>query len=212
MRYTLILLFSVFSLSASAQWWHINFNKKHQPLPLLKPIRDNSLNRLIASTNNNKATDIIVQPVDLGQSQLSLEVQEASLIKIAKHNMRFRVYHEASYNFSDLAQVYIQMRRLSEAKWYFLQSNQISREENDDKHTISNLVGLASVKVDIGDIASARADINEALDLARTKGFLITVAQIQTKIHAMDQNLTGAVIPRAELKYAESTGSEKKAL
>jgi hypothetical protein len=215
MRYTLIILFSVLSLSASAQWWHFgaDFKKKHEPSPMLKPVRDNSLTRLIAATNNKKkSTDIIVQPVDLGQSQLSLEVEEASIIKTAKHNMRFRVYHEASYNFSDLAQVYIQLHRLSEAKWYFLQSNQISREENDDKHTISNLVGLAGVKVDIGDIASARADINEALDLARTKGFLITVAQIQSKIQAMDQSLTGAIIPRAELKYAETTGNEKKAL
>ncbi len=212
MRYALIILFSVFSLSASAQWWHINFNKKREPLPMLKPVKDNSLSRLITSTNNKKSIDIIVHTVDLGQSQLSLEAQEASIIKTAKHNMRFRVYHEASYNFSDLAQVYIQLHRLSEAKWYFLQSNQISREENDDKHTISNLVALAGVKVDIGDIASARADINEALDLARTKGFLITMAQIQTKIQAMDQSLTYSITPLAELKYAESTGSEKKAL
>jgi len=212
MRYRLILFLCLISFSASAQWWHINVGgtKKHVALPLLNPLKDNSLARLTASIKNKKANDAIVQPVDLGPSQFSLEAAEASTIKMAKHNMRFRIYHEASYNFSDLAQLYIQLHRLSEAKWYFLQSNQISREENDDKHTISNLVNLAMVKVDIGDMLSARADLFEARDLARTRGFQISVAEIENKIQAMELNVTTA--PRAELKYAESTGNEKKAL
>ena len=210
MRYWLIALFSIISFSASAQWFHIDFKKKHEALPLLKQVNDNSFSRLAASVNNIKLSQPSIQSIDLGPSRFSLEVAEAATLKIAKHNMRFRVYHEASYNFSDLANLYIQLHRLSEAKWYFLQSNQISREENDDKHTISNLVSLAMVKVDIGDIESARADLFEARTMARAKGFQISVAEIEGKLQAIDQN--PSTVTRAELKYAENTGNEKKAL
>ena len=52
----------------------------------------------------------------------------------AQHNMSEGIFTDASYNFSDLARIYILQNRLSEAKWYLLQSNNISRRQRDDKH------------------------------------------------------------------------------
>src|SRR5207302_5830964 len=100
-----------------------------------------------------------VHPCEPGETEFDLVAREHMIIKLAKHNMSWRIYHDASYNFSDLAQVYIKLHRLSEAKWYLLQSNKLSLEENDNKHTITNLVNLALVKNDIGDQVSARADL-----------------------------------------------------
>jgi hypothetical protein len=210
MRFGLLLFFCTIGLSASAQWWHIKLNlnlnlKKHDVLSVLPSLKDNSISHLSLNSKPGKFT---VQPLRLSQSEYSLEVAEVSVMKQAKHNMRFRIYNEASYNFSDLAQLYIQLNRLSEAKWYFLQSNQISREQNDDKHTILNLVSLAEIKVVLGDKASARADLLEARDFARARGMQISVVEIDEKILFLEQNRTIAAKP--EVKYAETMDTAKK--
>ena len=208
MRLRLVILFCAISFSASAQFWQkIGFKKKHDILPELQLSKNNSISHI---PNTLSLNGLQVQPIVLEQCEFSLEVAEVTIMEMAKHNMRFRVYNEASYNFSDLAQVYIKLHRLSEAKWYLLQSNNISRQENDDKHTISNLINLAAVKVDIGDIPSAKADLLEARDMARAKAMQPETAEIEKKILLLAQIATTTVKP--DVKYAESAGSEKKAL
>jgi hypothetical protein len=96
------------------------------------------------------------------------------------------------------------MRRLSEAKWYLLQSNKISIEENDDKHTITNLVSLALVKNDIGDSAAARADLVEACNLANARGMKEKAAEINRQIQMLDQNKLAS-----SFKYAEAADAKK---
>jgi hypothetical protein len=207
MRFSLIIFFCIISFSASAQWWRISLHKKHEILTYIKPVKDNSIRRIIVAFNLNKAE---VHPVDLGQSQYSNEVGAASVMKLAKHNMSWRLYNEASYNFSDLAQFYIKLNRFSEAKWYLLQSINISRRENDDKHTIANLISLALIKADIGDAASARADMLEARDMAHVRGMQTEVTEIEKKMLLLGQNAT--TVAKPDMKYAETAGSEKKAL
>ena len=208
MRFRLIIFFCVLSFSASAQFWNkISFKKKHIILPELQPVKGHHF----TSTNTTlKLNSTEVQPVILEAGEYTLEATSKMVMEMAKHNMRFRVYNDASYNFSELAALYVKLRRLSEAKWYYLQSNNISRQENDDKHTISNLVSLAAIKVDIGDIPSAKADLVEARDLARMHGMQTETADIEKKMLLLAQNITPTLKP--EVKYAESTGSEKKAL
>jgi hypothetical protein len=207
MRLRLIILFSVISFSASAQWLKINisFRKKHLILPSLHAARCHSVNNIAFAPA--VITPVDVQPYDLGQTEVDLEAQEAVIMKLAKHNMSWRIYHDASYNFSDLAQVYIKLHRLSEAKWYLLQSNKLSLEENDDKHTITNLVNLALVKNDEGDPASARADLVEAFDLANARGMKEKAAKISQQIQLLDQNKLASSI-----KYAEAADVAQKDL
>lgn len=208
MRFRLIIFFCVLSFSASAQFWNkISFKKKHIILPELQPAKGQHF----ANTNTTlKLNSMAVQPLVLETCEFTLEATSKMVMEMAKHNMRFRVYNDASYNFSDLAALYVKLRRLSEAKWYYLQSNNISRQENDDKHTISNLVSLAAIKVDIGDIPSAKADLLEARDLARIHGMQTETADIEKKMLLLAQNFAPSFKP--DIKYAESTGSEKKAL
>lgn len=161
---------------------------------------------------NKAAVKATINPVDvetytLNESLYTLEAREAVILKTVKHNMSWRIYGLASYNFSDLAQVYIQMHRLSEAKWYLLQSNNLSRQQNDDKHTIANLMDLAMVKTDIGDPVSARADLVEAHDLANVRGMKEKAEEIDKKIQLIDQNKSAS-----SAKYAEASAASKKDL
>lgn len=206
MRYRLIIFFCAISFSASAQWWHIHIGfRKHPVLAQIKLSQPNSVSKIkIAATPDNFS----VQPIVYAESTFVLEAEEAVLMKTVKHNMSWRIYNVASYNFSDLAYVYMKLHRFSEAKWYLLQSNTISREENDDKHTIDNLVSLAEVKTDIGDTASARADLVEARGLARARGMQQQTAEIEKKISLLDQYK--ASVQKPEPKYAETAENGKK--
>jgi hypothetical protein len=206
MRNRLIILFSIISLSATAQL-HVNLDflkKKHPVLPLLGAAKGHHFNR---SSVTCKINPVDVHFYTLDQTEFSLMAREKVILKTVKHNMSWRIYNEASYNFSDLADVYIKMHRLSEAKWYLLQSNSISREEKDDKHTIANLISLALVKADIGDAVSARADLVEAHDLASVRGMKEKAEEIDKKILLLDQNK-----PALPAKYAEATETAKKDL
>ncbi|MEO6850290.1 MAG: hypothetical protein ABI203_09460 [Mucilaginibacter sp.] len=206
MRFRLLILCCFISFSASAQWWHVNLGKKkHEVLPLITSLKDHSVSRLKLDAKPGAFT---VQPVTLDQSKYSLEANEINVMKEAKHNMRFRVYKDASYNFNDLATIYLKLHRLSEAKWYYLQSNYLSRQQNDNKLTILNLVGLASTKVSLCDNTSARADLVEARDLAKNNKLLISLVQIMDKIQLLDQ--TGTLTSTQDEKYAETSTRGKK--
>jgi hypothetical protein len=199
----IITLFTTLSLSASAQWYHISL-KKHQRFPLLSCAGTNAINKL----PDNKLAPVKIAWFDIRRNDFSIDLQEDRIIRVAQHNMRFRIYDVASYNFSELAKLYIKQNRLSEAKWYLLQSNSISRQENDDKHTIANLMDLALIKADMGDISLAQQDLAEARQLAAAKNWLANVADIDKEVKYIQQNKTTA--SKTELRYADAVMNAKK--
>ena len=71
--------------------------------------------------------------------------------------------------FNNLAIVYRDQKKYSQAKWFILQSNTLSRVKNDVPNIISSLLVLASVKTDIQDYSLAMQDLNEALTLSGKK-------------------------------------------
>jgi tetratricopeptide (TPR) repeat protein len=73
--------------------------------------------------------------------------------------------------FNNLAKVYRSQKEYSQAKWFVLQSNAISRAKGDVLGTISSLIDLASIKMDIKDYALATKDLDEALALATKHHF-----------------------------------------
>jgi hypothetical protein len=208
MRIRLVIFFCLISFAASAQIWEkIGFKKKHIVLPALPPAKGQQF----VSTNTLRLNSLQAQPIVLETCEFSLVAASKMVMEQAKHNMRFRVYNDASYNFSDLAALYVKLHRWSEAKWYYLQSNNISRGQNDDKHTMSNLLGLAGIKVNIGDIPSAKADLIEARDLSKSLGMQTQTADIEKQILLLAQNNTTTSKP--DVKYAEGTlNAEKKTL
>ena len=209
MRIRLIIFFCLISFSASAQIWEkIGFKKKHLVLPALPPAKGH---QFVSTNNTLKLNSLQAQPIVLETCEYTLVATSKMVMEQAKHNMRFRVYNDASYNFSDLAALYVKLHRWSEAKWYYLQSNNISREQNDYKHTMNNLLGLAGIKVNIGDIPSAKADLVEARDLSRSLGMQAQTADIEKQILLLAQN--NGPTSKPDVKYAEGTlNGEKKAL
>ncbi|GGH22887.1 hypothetical protein [Mucilaginibacter phyllosphaerae] len=200
MRYIILAILCTISLSASAQWWRGDF-KKHVRYPQVAHVKDGSLKKFLANKPAFYNPKKLALPV-IPRSQFNLEINERIVMRAAQHHMRFREYALASYKFSELAQIYVSENRLSEAKWYYLQSNYISKQQNDHQHTINNLVSLAMVKADLGDITQAQQDLTEARDLALSTGRAQDVKLIDGKIKFVQSNKTW--LPKSELRYADA--------
>src|SRR6185437_5192021 len=113
MRFRLIILFSIINFSASAQFPNFNFlKKKHPVLPEMRMAKCRTEKNLVLAPAVINPVD--VRPYDLGETEFDLIAQERATMKLVKHNMSWRIYRDASYNFSDLAQIYIKLHRLSE--------------------------------------------------------------------------------------------------
>jgi tetratricopeptide (TPR) repeat protein len=69
-------------------------------------------------------------------------------------------------SFDNLAKVYHAQKMYTQAKWFILQSNTLSRDKNDVPNIITSLLELASIKTDIEDYSLAMRDLNEALQLS----------------------------------------------
>jgi hypothetical protein len=193
-----VVVFTIMSFSASAQWYNISF-KKHVRYPQIAQVKTSSVKHITLTKrlNLNKISKFTFPD----QSDYDLELAEAAIMKTAQHNMRFRVYDAASYNFSQLAELYIKQNRFSEAKWYLLQSNTISRQENDDRHTISNLMALAMVKANLGDTVQAQQDLDEAHQMAVLRAWNNDITNIENEIKYIKLNKTSSS-PKMELRYA----------
>lgn len=197
MRYILLLIFCALNLTASAQWWRGDF-KKHPRLPLItaQP-KSYSAKRLIKPTANIKLPGF-----KISRSAYNLNICENLVMREAQHHMHFREYAMASYNFSDLAQLYVQENRLSEAKWYFLQSILISKNQSDNPHTINSLISLAMIKADLGDLEQAQQDLTEARKIAEISNRADDIKRIDGKIRFVQSNKVW--LPKTDLRYADN--------
>jgi hypothetical protein len=206
MKFILLLFICTISFSASAQWWRLDLQlKKHERFSLIEQVNDHSIARLpVATVNQPKIEELF-----LDRSEFNYEAAEDLLMRTAEHNMSFRIYNEASYNFSDLAHLYIQQNRFSEAKWYLLQSNTIARQQNDDKHIITNLIDLAIVKANTYDYVQAEQDLNEAHDIAGLKGMQNVLTEIEIIMQYLKQSKQSS--SKSVLRYADIPLNDIKA-
>jgi len=198
MRYFLLIILCAVGSQASAQWYKYNPFKKHTRYPQIENPVNNSLKRLPVMT----IAKAKIPPTTIEHTPYVLAMIEASVMKTAQHNMRFHVYNAASYNFSDLAQMYMKQNRLAEAKWFLLQSITISRQQNDDRHTIANLLDLASVKADYGDYEQSKKDLAEARQLAVNKGLSYDLGLIDKKARYLQD--TKFKQPHSTPRYPET--------
>ena len=194
MRFILLITFCIVSLTASAQFWR----RKPQP----KPETLTSVSLPSPTINTTDAITGVINPVLLTHSTYSIVLQEDAILKEAKHNMRFREYSMASYNFSDLAALYLQQNRFSEAKWYLLQSNDIARRSENTRHLLDNLLILSAIKIQIGETNLAMADLQDAREAATNKGMLTDLTLIERRIKQLQANKT--ITAKVELRYADA--------
>jgi len=81
--------------------------------------------------------------------------------------------------FNNLTKVYRSQKKYSQAKWFILQSNTISRAIDDRPNIIASLIELAGIKIDIKDYSLAVRDLNEALKLSIDNHYPATEARVQ---------------------------------
>jgi len=199
MRFTLIFILCLIGLNASAQLQLQFWKRKQKPQPVVLTAVQALPSQIdIATTKLPNG----LSGQHLNYSVFCLELAEDALLIEAKHNMRFRIYNMASYNFSDLAALYLQQNRFSEAKWYLLQSNNIAREAGNIRHLLDNLYILADIKNKIGEVPLALSDLQEAHDVAVDKGMLSDLTIINKKIKYLQTNKILAA--KAELRYADA--------
>jgi tetratricopeptide (TPR) repeat protein len=100
-------------------------------------------------------------------------------------------------SFDNLAKVYASQRKFSQAKWFILQSNNITRIKNDIPNIIASLVKLSTVKMEIRDYKLAMRDLNEALSLSITNKIPQMEAAVQKNFgylyNRMDNPAKGAI-------------------
>jgi hypothetical protein len=68
--------------------------------------------------------------------------------------------------YANLSKVYYSQNKYTEAKWFILQANALSRARRDTPNIISSLLTLAAIKSEIKDYKLAISDLNEAWQLS----------------------------------------------
>ena len=205
MRFILLLAFCIASISTSAQFWQ---KKEKTRYPQLSEANYTSATFISAATKVY-TPNVVVST--LNKRSYSLDIAEAILLKEAKHHMRYREYTTASTDFNTLANLYMVAKRFSEAKWFLLQSNAISKRENNDKLTITNLLDLATIKAAMGELALARTDLKEAHDLANLKGMTANLAEIDNITRQIELKNGSVSFAKTEVKYAAAVEASKQA-
>ncbi|WP_448701761.1 tetratricopeptide repeat protein [Mucilaginibacter sp. AW1-3] len=188
-------------MSADAQF---QWMKKKPVLVRYSPLQQAHNVGIMQSKIVNPA---ITANIKFERSQFSYDVTEAALMKSLYHTLRFHMHSESIDNFNSLIALYLEQQRYSEAKWYFLQINYLARQKGDDANTIASLVGLGMVKLQIGDFAQAKDDLNAAIDFAAGKGRLNDVNEIKKKLLIVEHNRSLNI--KNDIRYAE-LAEEKK--
>ena len=200
MKYILFTFCTLIGFSASAQWYRVDLKLKHERFPLIEQNPRKLAHLPVISVKS--CSKIKIKPYYLDPSEYQLEANEYVIMHKAEHHMRYREHDEASYSFSDLAHLYMQENRFSEAQWYLLQSTLITKQQGDNHHTIVNLMDLATIKAAIGQYELAMLDLAEAHDLAASLGLFNDVKEVEKKMLFIKQNKD--LNPKSELKYANA--------
>ncbi|WP_040626715.1 hypothetical protein [Mucilaginibacter paludis] len=84
--------------------------------------------------------------------------------------------------FDHLALVYHLQKKYVQAKWFYIQSNSLSRDMRDTLNIIHSLLNLSAVKTDIKDYPMAQRDLRDALSLAGTIPGIDLQVEVQNSI------------------------------
>ena len=82
---------------------------------------------------------------------------------------QFSYYNDTTglrVTFDHLARVYLAQKKFSQAKWFILQSNSLSRAKNDQPNVIASLITLAKIKGEQTDYKLAMGDLDEAIQIS----------------------------------------------
>lgn len=198
MKIFLAVFISLFSLQASAQWYaKLPWQKKQERTPKLNkptiPVISLNYPTVIDASFNNFI-------FDLGRSRYSIDAEEAMIMQALRHSARYG--NEAMrVQFDHLTNFYLSQNRFSEAKWYVLRSNAISRQQKNYTQIVGSLIVLADVKSILGDFKQADEDLSEAKTIAASHSLAPNLLLIEQHTKQIKQNKEGGL--KQENHYAE---------
>ena len=104
------------------------------------------------------------------------------VLKAIQINKKYNDTTAVRNNFDRLGETYIMQNKFSQAKWYILQSNHISRGTRDVRHIILGLMELADVKMAIKDYTLAKKDLDEAIVLTKYSHNVPAQIEVERKL------------------------------
>jgi len=162
----------------------------HAAIPAKMPLNISTLDKQIELLTNDslraayyqKMANYYLKYDSISIRKTKLYYQEQALVYIMK---ALHSYSKSGDNnglrisYNGLVKVYKDQKKYPQAKWFILQSNTISRQQNDTRNIISSLVELASIKMAIKDYDLAKGDLNEALSLSSANHFSKLESMVQ---------------------------------
>ncbi|WP_448700164.1 tetratricopeptide repeat protein [Mucilaginibacter sp. AW1-3] len=88
-------------------------------------------------------------------------------------------YYALRTDYDLLTQAYLIQKKYTQAKWFNLQSNNISRNLHDMSHVIWSLIEMATIKSAIKDYKLAQQDLDEAMLVAKNTYNLILQIEVE---------------------------------
>lgn len=137
----------------------------------------------------------------LNRNQYGFDLAEVRVMKSLKNSMRYRKVDLMRTDFNQLATLYSKQNRYSEAKWYLLQSHEISKKLNDPSGIVASLIRLAMLKAEIGDYIMARQDLLKAKEISSLSGHLFDLIEIEKKLKILHTKKIAGL--KATIRYAQ---------
>jgi hypothetical protein len=193
--YTLIILLSALFINADAN----NIDS------LQKQLDTTSNDRLKATLYTNIADQLIQFS---GPKTREISYADAGkaidyVLKAIHYNAKNDDTLALRNNFNCLGSAYFIQKKYTQAKWFVLQSNYISRYRRDVPEMINSLMQLASIKIAIKDYKMAEKDFNQAIILSKYKNDVQRQIDIEKCLATLYDNTNRAKLAVATEKHCD---------
>ncbi len=151
----------------------------------------------LQSGNNRYLAEAYMNLADIWSAQKRFKEAETLIMDklLALNYYKLKDYVGTIRCYSQLARIYQLQKRFSEAKWFYIQSNMLSRKINNTPGIVSSLVNLAHVKMSIGHHSLALKDFREAERLSISNKYsyqLVGIKNDLSRVYAMLGNKTAS--------------------
>jgi hypothetical protein len=172
---------------------------------LQKQLDTASTDRLKATLYTNMADELIQFT---GQKTREISYADAGkavdyVLKAIHFNSKTDDTLAIRNDFNCLATAYFIQHKYTQAKWFALQSNYISRNRKDVPAMINSLMQLASIKIAIKDYKMAEKDFNEAIVLSKYKNDVLRQIDIEKCLATLYDNTNRSKLAVATEKHCD---------
>ena len=162
-------------------------------------LKYNELIRVAAleSRNNHVLGEAYLNIASILTAQKKYKEAEAIIMSKALPLFAYKIHDKIGSirSYDQLAIIFQEQKRFSEAKWFCIQSNMLARKINNTSGIVNSLVSLAHVKMSIGDHQLALTDFREAERLSISNKYQFKLVEIKndlSKVYTVMGNKSAA--------------------